>query len=346
MTGVMSAPRPGHTGAAARKPRAGTALVMGAGVLWGTTGTSQALSPYAGSPLGLGATRVGVAGLLLAVVAVILHGRSTLILLLPRGARRYLLLGAVGMAGYQAFFFTATKLTGVAVGTLTAIGAAPLIAGGIAAATGRRPTRRWLAATAVAVAGLALLVGPGAGTVDPAGVAAGLAAGAGYALYTWCSRQLLDAGVPPVPLLAGLFLGGAALVLPFAGRGAGQWLADPGGLAVVGYLAVAATVLPYAMWIRGMATTAPAVATTLTLTEPLTAAALGVLVLHEPVTVTLAAGAALLGVGLVMTVTGGRGSLVADGPEQGSDLGVGQMPEPAGLHVAEPDRADGGTDQP
>lgn len=51
-----------------------------------------------------------------------------------------------------------------------------------------------------------------------------------------------------------------------------------------------------------MATTAPAVATTLTLTEPLTAALLGVLLLDETLNSVAAAGALLIAVGLLLTV--------------------------------------------
>jgi DME family drug/metabolite transporter len=276
-------------------------------MLWGTVGTAQALSPYAGSPVGLAAARIGVTGLIFAVVAAVAHGRALPAVLLRRGSRRYLLLGAAAMAAYQASFLTAMQQTGVAVGALLSAGSAPLFAGLLAALAGRRPTRGWLASTAVAVAGLTLLVVPGGDAqLRAVGVAAGLIAGAAFATYTWCSRCLLDAGVPRTPLLAGLFLIGAALVAPFDLTGVTGWLADPGGATVLGYLVVVATVLPYTIWIRGMATTAPAAAATLTLAEPLTATVAGMLVLDEPLTVTVTAGAALLGAGLVLTATTGR----------------------------------------
>ena len=311
---------------------------MAAAVLWGTTGTSQALSPFEGSPLGLGTARLLGAGVVLGVVAVVLH-RGGLVRIVRRSAG-WFALGAATMAGYQLSFFTATREAGVAVGTLTAIGSAPLVAGVIAAVLGHRPGWRWLVATGIAVAGLALLVSPGGDAMpDLGGIAAGLGAGASYALYTWCSRQLLDRGVTAVPLLAGLFVGGALLCAPFTWRATVAWVAEPGGLVVVVYLTVAATVVPYLMWIRGMVSTPPAVATTLTLTEPLTAASLGVLVLGEPVTAALLGGAALLIVGLVLTASGDR-------LEQAGDLAVGEVAGAAGAGVAEPDRADLRADQP
>src|SRR4051794_20663513 len=211
--------------------RSGALLVMAAGILWGTTGTSQALSPYAGSPVGLGTARLAGAGLVLGLVALVVHGRRAVEAVGNNAG--WVALGAAAMAGYQLSFFTAAKATGVAVGTLTTIGSAPLVAGAIAALAGHRPTRRWLMATGVALAGLVLLMTPdGDATMNTAGIAAGLGAGASYALYTWCSRHLLDRDVPAVPLLAGLFVGGAVLSLPFTWAQTAEWVTRPQGLVV------------------------------------------------------------------------------------------------------------------
>jgi DME family drug/metabolite transporter len=277
---------------------------MLAGVLWGTTGTTQALSPYHGSSIGLGAARIAVAGLVLAGLALARHGRNALATAWRPGTRRTVVLGATCIAGYQACFFAATRTTGVVLGTLTAIGSAPLLAGALGLATGTRPTPRWAVGTALGVGGLVLLVTSGGGTVvRPIGVAAGLGAGAAYALYTWCGRRLLDAGVPDLPLLGVLFLGGTVVIAPFAWRSAATWFSTTGGAGTVAWLALVATVLPYLLWIRGMATTAPALATTLTLTEPLTATLLGVLVLDERLGPAGMGGAALVGLGLAVAVT-------------------------------------------
>jgi DME family drug/metabolite transporter len=276
---------------------------MLAGVLWGTTGTAQALSGYPGSSLGLGAARTAITAALLVAVVSGTHGRTAFATLRRPGTFPIVLLGAAGMAGYQLCFFAATGSTGVAVGTLTAIGSAPILAGVLALVLGVRPGLGWLAATTVALAGLCLLVVPSGGdAVRPAGVVAGLGAGTAYAGYTWCSRRLLDAGVPPTVLLAALFAGATVLTAPLGWRSAVTWLADPDGLVVVGYLAVVATVLPYSIWIRGMATTVPAVATTLTLTEPLTATLLAVFLLGERLDQVTLAGASLIAVGLLLTV--------------------------------------------
>ena len=112
--------------------------LLGAAVLWGTTGTAQALGEAEGSPLSVGAVRlaIGAAGLL------VLGWRH-----LRRTPLRWLAVGAAAMAGYQVAFFAGVARAGVALGTVVAIGSAPVVAG-IAdwAIRSEPPTRRWWAA--------------------------------------------------------------------------------------------------------------------------------------------------------------------------------------------------------
>ncbi|MGA7272746.1 MAG: DMT family transporter, partial [Acidimicrobiia bacterium] len=95
------------------------ALVVAAAVLWGTTGTAQALGQAESSPLSVGALRmaIGAAGLL----AVSWHRLS-------RPPPGWLVLSAVCMAGYQVCFFSGVARVGVALGTVVALGSAPVMA--------------------------------------------------------------------------------------------------------------------------------------------------------------------------------------------------------------------------
>src|SRR3954462_8280010 len=128
-------------------------LVLLAAVAFGTTGTARALGPHA-SPLAVGAARIAVGAALLGIASWRLAPRSD-----RRWSRRALLAGAVGIAAYQLAFFAAVRETGVAVGTVVAIGSGPAFAGLLS----RAPlTGRWAASTALAVAGIALLVAGGA----------------------------------------------------------------------------------------------------------------------------------------------------------------------------------------
>ena len=98
-------------------------FVLFAAVCFGTTGTAQALGPDA-SPVAVGAARIVLGGLLLVLVAVALADGS-------RGRRlpRPMVFAGLAVAAYQLCFFAAVADTGVAVGTVVALGSAPAMAG-------------------------------------------------------------------------------------------------------------------------------------------------------------------------------------------------------------------------
>lgn len=276
--------------------------VLAAAVLFGTTGTARALGADDVSPLAVGASRVVIGGALLVLVAHLMgelrcDGR------LPRGP---IVIGALGVAGYQLCFFAAVKLTGVAIGTLVAIGSGPPLIGAVGLLRGQRPDRRWVVATACAVAGCALLLIPGGDvTVDPAGVVLALGAAASYTAYTLSSKALLDAGDTPAGVMARAFgLGGLLLlpVLPFAGI---AWLGTPSGLATAVYLGVATTAVAYTLFARGLRELPAPTVVTLVLAEPVTATALGVVVLGERPGISAVLGALLVLAGLLVLVAPG-----------------------------------------
>ncbi len=272
--------------------------VLLASLCFGTTGTAQALGPGGLSPAGVGAGRILIGGGLLVVVALITQGLRRLGSL----PRRPLALAALAVATYQLSFFAAVADTGVAVGTIVALGSAPALAGGIEwAVEGRAPARAWAMATALACAGVALLALAGsAASISLPGVLLALVAGASYAGYTLAAKRMLSAGHAPETVMAGAFGAGAVVLLPvLAATGAG-WLVQPGGAALALFLGIVPTALAYLLFARGLRRLSAAETATLTLAEPLTAALLGVLVLSERMSVPAAAGAALILAGLLV----------------------------------------------
>ena len=267
-------------------------LVLLSAVCFGTTGTAQALGPDGISPVAVGAARILVAAVLLALIARRLAPE-------PSGtwARVPWALGAVGVAGYQATFFGAVHDTGVAIGTVVAIGSGPVFAGALGRLVhGDGLTRRWAAATALAVAGVAVLVAAGgAAQVRPVGVVLALGAGLSYATYTVAAKSLLGAGHAPEAVMARLFGGGALLLAPALALAGAGWLATGGGLALALYLGAIPTALAYVLFARGLRRLPAGEVATLTLAEPLTATALGAVVLGER-----PGGVAILGVLLVL----------------------------------------------
>jgi len=278
-------------------------LVLLAAVCFGTTGTAQALGPDASSAT-VGAARIAVGAALLVVVARWLAPAST-----GPWSRRALGLAAVGIAGYQVTFFAAVADTGVAVGTVVALGSAPALTGVLARAVHGDPlSGRWAACTALATAGVLLLVLSGEeATVSAGGVVLALGAGASYAVYMLASKRLLAAGHAPEQVMARGFGLGALLLAPVLVVGDVGWLASIDGVLLVLFLGAVPTALAYVLFARGLRWLSPGETATLTLAEPLTAAALGAVVLGERPGLLAVAGAALVLAGLVALALPGRG---------------------------------------
>ncbi|HWI40701.1 MAG TPA: DMT family transporter [Verrucomicrobiae bacterium] len=282
---------------------AGVRLVLLAALLWGTTGTAQALAPTGATPLTVGALRLAIGGAVLLLAAGLQGGLGTLrgVPLLPAG------LAAACIAGYQLSFFGAVGRTGVAVGTMVAIGSSPIAAGILDMLVRKeRPGRRWMLSTVLAVAGCALLSsGGGAITAEPLGIILALTAGASYAGYTLALKGLLPERSPDA-VVALVFALGACLLLPLLAGADLGWAAGGRGFLVILHLGVVTTALSYRLFARGLGTVPVSSAVTLSLAEPLTAACLGVAVLGEHVSAVSAAGMALIFGGLLLLATGFR----------------------------------------
>jgi DME family drug/metabolite transporter len=282
------------------------AVLLGAAA-WGSTGTAAHFAPAGASSASIGAARIALGGLLLLTVAVCTAARRRALRRLLRAgtaARAALLAAAAAVAGYQLCFFAAVSATGVAIGTVVAIGSAPVLTGALARlAGGPRLDARWMAATAAAVAGCAVLVAGGqTAGVNVGGVGLAAAAGLCYAIYAVTASRLIRADNPESAVM-GLFFGGAAVLLaPVLAAGSPGWLLTGRGLAVTAYLGVVTTALAYLSYGRGLRTVSAPVAVTLGLAEPVVAAVLGLVVLGERLSATDIVGLALVGLALATLV--------------------------------------------
>lgn len=276
---------------------------MAAG-LWGTTGTVRTLYLAGVGAVGVGAARIVVGGAVMLAAAFLASPDGLRRLARRRGDRGLLMTGVVAIAVYQCAFFAAVPRTGVATGTVVALGSAPAFTGLLAlAAGGPRPTRRWTAATAGAVLGCALLVlgGRSAG-VEALGVGLALLSGLAYAAYSTIAARLITRGEDD-RAVAGLLFGAAAvLLLPVLLATSPGWLLTGTGALALAYLGVAATSGAYLLFARGLRTTPVTAAATLTLAEPAVAAVLGVAVLGERLGGAALGGLLLLGAGLLLLV--------------------------------------------
>jgi DME family drug/metabolite transporter len=294
-------------------------LVILSCLLFGTTGTTQTFAPADATPLSIGSARMVLGGALMGLVGLANWRRRVssgvtppppAAVVAPRWPiPSWLALGlaGLGMALYQVTFFAGTRANGVAVGTVVAIGTAPLFTGAFEWLVRRhRPGRPWLIATGLGVIGVVLLSAGGEATLHPAGLAYSLAAGAAYALEMVLLKIPLDRGWTSSDAVSWVMVVAAAACLPVLVTTDVAWIATGRGAAVLGWLAVVTIVCAYQLLAKGLAGLPAATATTLTLTEPATATVLGVIVVGERLAATGVAGLVAIAAGLLLLARSAR----------------------------------------
>ena len=285
---------------ASNRTLVGVLGVLAAAALFATSGTSKELLAPEASAQSVAAVRllVGAAGM---VVFVLWRGWGHQLLALLRLPLAWVM--ALGVAGYQAFFFAGLERTGVAVGTLVALGSAPLLAGVLGWLVGEGPPGwLWLGATVVALVGLGMLTG--GGSTDLGGLGFALLAGGSYAVYTVFGAGLARDGHNSSVVMAGPFALGALVLVPFL-AGAG-WVWSVSGMALALWLGLATTSLAYLLFGLGLPVLQPGHIATLTLLEPVGATLLGVVVLGESLSAMGWVGCALILLGLTVVGLGER----------------------------------------
>lgn len=260
--------------------RSSLALVI-ASLLWGTTGTAAHFMPDSVSPLAIGACTMGIGGLLLFAVS----ARGALAAIRRPEARRWLLIGAIGVFVYPLAFYTSMDLAGVAIGNVVSLGSGPVFAALLEWLWERhRLSLRWAVCAAIAVAGIALLaVGRDgdAGPDIPLGVLLGTVAGLAYALYTYASSRAIGTGVASRDVMGGMFGLGAVALLPVLFVLGAPILQSWLSVGIAAYLAIGPMFVAYLLFGVGMRTLRSSTATTITLLEPVVATLLAVAVVGE-----------------------------------------------------------------
>ena len=289
-----------HRARQAPRTVAGLVLIALAAISWGTSGSVMTVlaERAAASPLLVGVARLWLAAVLLLLAAV----SSRAVRIAPEDRWRCLAMGAC-MAAYQAAYFTAVTLGGIAVVALVAICSAPLMIGALAPwLLGERLRPRVRGALLLGVLGTALLVASPSEALDLsarflAGVLLAFAAGLAYALYVLAAKATLRRSAP-LPATALTFTIGAVLLTP-----ALVWVEQPLAQVALGwpwlvYLGGVATAGAYAIYTVGLRSVPASVAGVASLLEPLTATILGVTLFGERLGATGVVGALLLVTGL------------------------------------------------
>lgn len=266
-------------------------IIIGA-VLWGTSGTVQALAPAAATPQVIGTFRILISGIFILSLTLI---KGTY------GSWRaffqpLFLLTGLCQATFQLTYFGGIAHTGVAVGTMVAIGSAPIFTGLLGVVFDREKIKaRWIIATLVALVGVGMLFLGDAGAVQVDALGILLAAGAGfsYALFTLLASKFIRHSNSDV-VISSSFLVGSIYLSPMLFLYPVAWIGSGPGFMSILYLGFISAGVAYMFYGRGLKTVPVSTIGTLTLAEPLTAALLGIFFLGEELLVSTAFGIFLI----------------------------------------------------
>ena len=277
----------------------GGLLVVAAGMCWGMTGTIQALAPEKATSLTIGSARVFGAGSLL-LIWILFRRRGIL-----RGKKWDLtgiLLAASGLTAYQFAFFSAVKLTGVAIGTMVAIGSAPVLAGILGRVFFKEClSSRWFISTLLAITGCFLLVTAGNSNFSSASVTGTmLAFGAALSYALEGAGLRLIGARDPIETVSLISVVSAAMALPWLITGDISWIFSLRGMICIFFLSVLTTILPFSLFAKGIGKITLGKAYTLSLSEPMTAWMLSALLLGEKLSLIGSIGVFILFSGIII----------------------------------------------
>lgn len=284
---------------------AGTAAIVLASVLWGTTGTAASFLPDSVPAIAIGASTMLVGGILLFSFS----ARRAVAVLKDAAARRWLLVGSLGVFVYPLAFYSSMDLAGVAIGNVVSLGSGPVFAAVFEWLWERhRLTARWAVATVIAIIGVALLSFGGHGRDTPgseivSGVLLGLLAGLAYALYTYAATRAMGTGHAGRGVMGGMFGIGAVLLAPVLILTGAPLLQSAATVGIASYLAVGPMFLAYLLFGYGLRRIRSSTATTITLIEPFVATLLAVAIVGERLSALGWTGLALIILGVTVLVT-------------------------------------------
>lgn len=308
--------------------RRGLVYIAVAATAWGTGGAAAAELYSSGS--GLGAVSVSFwrflgGAILLGVAWPFLRGGAAGLWRQFTAAPLRLIVTGVGLAVYQTAYFAAVATAGVAVATVVTLGSGPvLIAIGSRIWMNERLSRTGSAIMLGSLIGLVLLVfGGGAtnGTNPTLGIALAVLSAIGYAGTTLINRasSRTDVSNPIGSAVIG-FIVGSICLLPLAATAGILPSLDNIAMSVLllAYLGLVPSALAYALFFLGLTSVTATTAAVIALVEPLTAAVIGVALLHERLSPAAIAGALLLLGAVIVLAVESRPAVAMpiDGPER------------------------------
>jgi drug/metabolite transporter, DME family len=274
-------------------------LVLGAAAFWATFGIFAKHLYAAGfAPLELASVRaaVGFAGFCILLLPRLLRRPP------PRlGGRAVLFLAAYGVLGYALFtlaFFAALERTTVSIAVALLYTAPAFVMLMSALLWKEAIDRTRLLSLALVLVGVVLVTGAagallhGTHALSAAALGTGLAAGATYALYTMFSKVATQRYGPAISLLGSFAF--ATLALGVLAPPHVPFVRQPEHAFALVALGIVPTLVPYALYLRGLRELRASTAAMLASVEPMIAAILAAGLLHERLDALQVAGMALV----------------------------------------------------
>ena len=249
---------------------------------------------------GAGVASIGAIRFALAALALALLARRAIAAAPARTLLAPFLLGLTIYGLETGLFFASLERIDVSLASLLMCSYPALVVAGAVLLRRERASRRRALALVVALVGVALVLAGGVGgAMDPLGIGLALGAAIAYAAYVLVSDRLLGTTEPLV--LATMLCAGAAVAFALGGAASGSLeTPDASTLAVIGAIALVATVLPIAAFLGGVHRIGPSRATILGTVEPPVTIALSALFFGERLGPLQLLGAALVLSGVVI----------------------------------------------
>lgn len=258
-------------------------------LLFSVTGTLQQLAPEGHTPVVITEVRMLLGSLTILAWCLFTRRLPSNWSVVPW---KPMLIAVASVLLYQLLFFYSVAEVGVAVGSVVAIATTPWWAAAVALLLFRKkPSKFWGFATALAIAGV-FLINFGGGLQSQSvdwKLLLPVAAGLCYGVEIIAVGKVVKKLNPETTMLLEMGLV-AVLLLPVTFFFPTEWICTTRGILVSLGLGVATAGIAYPCFTYGIKYTSPVAASTLALTEPLMAAALGIFFLQENLTTPMAFG--------------------------------------------------------
>lgn len=267
----------------------GALCAAAGGMCWGLSGSmGQYLFQYKEmSAFWLVPVRLFFAGVILMIYCLVKHRKALIGIWKPKRDRIWLLVYAVSLSTCQFFYFLTIQLSTAGVGTILQDLSPVLILACSCVRTKSRPKARQVLAIVLALAGVVLITTHGNFTdtaVPGEAVLAGLASAVFVAVYNELPQDFLHR-YPIIVLQAwAFFLGGMMLFFAFRSWKI-PYRPDAAALGGIVFVVLVGNIIAFTSYMTGVALIGPDLAVLYGFAEPLTAAAVTLVLFHSPFTV-------------------------------------------------------------